>query len=105
MRRWNRLTKHFGEVPAEVTLDFTFEPEGWVLDEEVYDSHEESCTCIEGKWDGTKMHASFDVGALGVDPNGVVPYRQSTKSITVKWKSGKTDTLYLKAIIYHPDQI
>ena len=101
MKQWNRMTKHFGEVAENTILNFVFEYYG----DEKYKSHKESCSCISSKWKDNKLYIEFDVGPLGIPPENIVNYRQSTKSITIKWESGNTHVLFLKAHVYHKDDL
>ena len=100
-RRWNRVVKHFGEVHDKQVIYYTFVH---LAGEEGVPSITPSCGCITTKWNDGKIHMSFKVGPFNINPDGLLPHRETTKSITVKWKSGKTDVLYIKAIVYNENE-
>jgi len=99
---WNRTLKHFGEVNAGVTLEFTFEYYGdWT-----YKSHTSSCGCITSKWKDNKLTASFDTKNKAINEAmkkmGIF-HSESSKTITVelvKGTSTQSIPLSIQAIIY-----
>lgn len=100
MRRWNRVIKHFGEVKCEDIKKFTFEFKG----NEEYDSHEESCGCLFATWKNNKLEVEFHIPNYNLNPYDRVFYKEITKAVTITWKSGKKDAVYVKAIVYHKNE-
>ncbi len=104
-QEWNRTIKHFGEVNAGVTLEFTFEYYGdWT-----YKKHNASCGCVTSKWNNNKLTASFNTKNKSINDAmrkmGIF-HSESSKTITVEFeKDGKTKSipLSIQAIIYPSD--
>lgn len=94
---WNRTTRHFGDVYEGEELFFTFH----YLGDKEYDKHSTSCGCTSGNWINNTLQVRFKPRNVPVSvlDTGVNNY-QVTKSISVFFKDGSSDRLYLKAIVY-----
>lgn len=88
---WNKKVRHFGDIKEGETLSFVFEYTG----SNIIDKVSTSCGCINASCKGTKVIVKWKPR-----PNELEGHYEASKSIAVFYKDGKTENLYVKAIVY-----
>jgi hypothetical protein len=88
---WNRTYKHFGEVPQNATVEFTFVYSG----DKIIRTVSTSCSCSTPFLEKDRITVSMKVGEI----TGKNEFKRKTGNITVEFHDDTKNILELEAIV------